>query len=94
VTGHSRHSTEVSLPRGGVLCLYSDGLVERPNVVIDENIERLRTAVTAKASEAVCVDVMRRLVGFDNLDDDVAVLVMRRLPTSQLDETNRPASQP
>jgi phosphoserine phosphatase RsbU/P len=94
VTGHSRHSTEVSLPRGGVLCLYSDGLVERPNVVIDENIERLRTAVTAQAPEAVCVDVMRQLVGFDNLEDDVAVLVMRRLPTSQLEGTNHPAPQP
>jgi phosphoserine phosphatase RsbU/P len=94
VTGHSRHTTKVSLPRGGVLCLYSDGLVERPNVVIDENIERLRTAVTAQASEAVCVDVMQQLVGFDNVEDDVAVLVMRRLPTSQLEGTNHPAPQP
>ena len=55
----------MSLPPGAVFCLYSDGLVERPSVVIDDNIEKLRKTVTAQAPESVCVDVMRRLVGFD-----------------------------
>jgi phosphoserine phosphatase RsbU/P len=77
-TGHPRHVTDVPLPPGSVLCLYSDGLVERRGVVIDDNIERLRRAVTAGAPESVCVDVMRRLVAFATPEDDVAVLVVRR----------------
>jgi serine phosphatase RsbU (regulator of sigma subunit) len=62
-----------------VLCLYSDGLVERRGVVIDDNIEKLRNTVTAQAPESVCVEVMRRLVGYTKPQDDVAVLVARRL---------------
>jgi hypothetical protein len=62
-----------------VLCLYSDGLVERRNAVIDDNIEKLRETVTAQAPESVCVDVMRRLVASATPEDDVAVLVVRRL---------------
>ena len=78
-TGRPRHSTDVPLPRGAVLCLYTDGLVERRNVVIDDSIEKLRRTVTAQTPESVCVDVMRRLVAFATPEDDVAVLVVRRL---------------
>ena len=78
-TGHPRHSINVSLRPGSVLCLYSDGLVERRGVVIDENIEKLRNTVTAQSPESVCVEVMRRLIGFTKPQDDVAVLVARRL---------------
>ena len=78
-TGHPRHSIDVPLPPGCVLCLYTDGLVERREVVIDDNIEKLRKTVTARAPESVCADVMRGLVGFATPEDDVAVLVARRL---------------
>jgi hypothetical protein len=61
------------------MCLYSDGLVERRGVVIDDNIEKLRTTVTAQAPELVCVEVMQQLIGFTSPEDDVAVLVARRL---------------
>jgi phosphoserine phosphatase RsbU/P len=81
--GRSRRCTDVQLPHGSVLCLYSDGLVERRNAVIDDNIEKLRETVTAQAPESVCVDVMRRLVAFATPEDDVAVLVVRRLATDQ-----------
>ncbi len=77
-TGRPRRTTAVSLPPGGVVCLYSDGLVERRNLVIDDNIEKLRLSVTARAPESVCVDIMQRLVGYDIPEDDVAVLVVRR----------------
>jgi sigma-B regulation protein RsbU (phosphoserine phosphatase) len=77
--GYPRHSIDVTFSSGSVLCLYSDGLIERPGVVIDDNIEKLRDTVTAKAPESVCVEVMRRLVGFTQPQDDVAVLVARRL---------------
>ena len=82
-TGHPRHNTEVPLPPGAVLCLYSDGLVERRGVVIDDNIEKLRKTVTAQAPESVCVEVMRRLIGVATPEDDVAVLVLQRLPEDE-----------
>jgi hypothetical protein len=78
-TGHPPTQVRPSLHPGAALCLYSDGLVERRGVVIDENIEKLRNTVMAQSPESVCVEVMRRLVGFTKPQDDVAVLVARRL---------------
>ena len=82
-SGRPRHSIHVPLPRGFVLCLYTDGLVERRGVVVDDNIEKLRRTVTVQASEAVCIDVMQQLVGPATPEDDVAVLVARDLATAQ-----------
>jgi serine phosphatase RsbU (regulator of sigma subunit) len=73
-----RRSTAVALPPGAVVCMYSDGLVERRNIVIDDNIEKLRRTVTANTPESVCTDIMRRLIGYEPPEDDVAVLVIRR----------------
>jgi serine phosphatase RsbU (regulator of sigma subunit) len=81
--GHPRHAVDVPLPPGAVLCLYSDGLVERRQVVVDDNIEKLRATVVPQRAESVCVDVMRRLVGPGYPEDDVAVLVVRRLPLDE-----------
>ena len=81
--GHPRHSIHVPLPPGFVLCLYTDGLVERRGIVIDDNIEKLRRTVTAQAGEAVCIDVMQQLVGPAIPEDDVAVLVARDLATAR-----------
>ncbi len=77
-TGHPRHSTDMPLRPGSVLCLYSDGLVERRDIVIDDNIEKLRNTVTAQAPESVCVEIMQRLIGVTTPQDDVALLVARR----------------
>jgi sigma-B regulation protein RsbU (phosphoserine phosphatase) len=76
--GHPRRYVEVPLTPGAVLCLYSDGLVERRDVLIDDNIEKLRTTVSSRAPESVCVDVMGRLIGVETPQDDVALLVVRR----------------
>ena len=62
-----------------MLCLYSDGLVERRAVLIDDNIEKLRKTVTLQPPESVCIEVMQRLVGLETPRDDVAVLVVRRV---------------
>jgi sigma-B regulation protein RsbU (phosphoserine phosphatase) len=77
--GHRRPEVEVPFTAGSVLCLYSDGLVERRAVLIDDNIEKLRETVTLQTPESVCVDVMRRLIGVETPQDDVALLVVRRL---------------
>jgi serine phosphatase RsbU (regulator of sigma subunit) len=73
-----RRTTAVNLPPGAVVCMYSDGLIERRNLVIDDNIEKLRRTVTANTPESVCTDIMRRLIGYEPPEDDVAVLVIRR----------------
>jgi hypothetical protein len=66
-----------------VLCLYTDGLVERRGVVVDDNIDKLRRTVTAQAPETVCIDVMQQLVGPATPEDDVAVLVARDLTSAR-----------
>jgi len=81
--GRRRRTVEVHLQPGSVLCLYSDGLVERRRAVVDDNIEKLRRTIKPTEAESICVDVMRRLVGFGNPEDDVALLVVRRVAPGQ-----------
>jgi serine phosphatase RsbU (regulator of sigma subunit) len=76
--GHRRRVTELELPEGGVLCLYTDGLVERRRVSIDVGLELLRATVTVERPERVCINIMSSLVGAETPDDDIAVLVLRR----------------
>jgi serine phosphatase RsbU (regulator of sigma subunit)/anti-sigma regulatory factor (Ser/Thr protein kinase) len=73
-----RRSTTVDLPPGAVVCLYTDGLVERRRASLDDRLTLLTTAVTARPPEEVCAAVMSRLVGRELPSDDVAVLVVRR----------------
>jgi serine phosphatase RsbU (regulator of sigma subunit)/anti-sigma regulatory factor (Ser/Thr protein kinase) len=72
-----RRTTDMPLPRGGVLCLYTDGLVERRTIPFDDRLEQLREVVTVDAPEAVCASVMRSLVGAAAPADDIALLVVR-----------------
>jgi serine phosphatase RsbU (regulator of sigma subunit) len=67
---------------GALLCFYTDGLVERPEVPLDEGLTRLCQAVTAEEPEAVCASVMAAMVGSESARDDIAVLVLRREPLS------------
>jgi phosphoserine phosphatase RsbU/P len=75
-----RQVTTVKLAHGAVLCLYTDGLVERREHPLDEGLARLCGAVVAKPPEEVCVSVMGALVGGTSARDDVALLTLRRLP--------------
>ena len=75
----SRRATTVDLPPGAVVCLYSDGLVERRGVSLDARLGRLRDAVTVRSAEDVCTTVMVQLIGDDRPTDDVALLTVRRL---------------
>ncbi|WP_285493858.1 GAF domain-containing SpoIIE family protein phosphatase [Actinomadura sp. NBRC 104425] len=73
-------TTTVTLPPGALLCLYTDGLVERRNSEIVHDLSRLRDAVYAGPPEAVCTAVMSALIGRETAEDDVALLLMRRTP--------------
>jgi phosphoserine phosphatase RsbU/P len=77
-----RRVTTVKIAHGAVLCLYTDGLVERREYPLDEGLARLCGAVTAQAPEQVCASVMGALVGSAAVRDDIALLAMRRLPPS------------
>jgi serine phosphatase RsbU (regulator of sigma subunit)/anti-sigma regulatory factor (Ser/Thr protein kinase) len=76
--GLRRRGTTVDVPPGGVLCLYTDGLVERRDRPPDVGQRRLCEAVRAGPPEQVCAVVMNQLVGADLPGDDIALLVLRR----------------
>jgi sigma-B regulation protein RsbU (phosphoserine phosphatase) len=75
-----RQVTTLKIAPGAVLCLYTDGLVERREYPLDEGLARLCGAVTAKAPEEVCASVMAALVGSVPARDDIALLTVRHLP--------------
>lgn len=77
-----RQVTTVKIAHGAVLCLYTDGLVERRELPLDEGLARLCGAVVAKPPDEVCASVMGALVGGTPARDDVALLTLRRLPQS------------
>jgi serine phosphatase RsbU (regulator of sigma subunit) len=76
-----RQITTLTVPPGAVLCLYTDGLIERPGELIDHGLTRLRHAVQATAPETVCAAVMAAMIGDEPARDDIALLVIRRTST-------------
>jgi sigma-B regulation protein RsbU (phosphoserine phosphatase) len=73
-----RTTTTVELPLGAVICFYTDGLIERRDVRLDDRISQLCDAVTTDTVEQVCIRVMARLIGVERAQDDVALLALRR----------------
>jgi serine phosphatase RsbU (regulator of sigma subunit) len=74
-----RQVTTLALAPGAVLCLFTDGLVERRYEPIDDGITLLCQTVTPGPAEGVCVAVMQALVGSQYPGDDIALLVLRRM---------------
>ncbi len=72
--------TRIEMPLGGVLLLYTDGLIERRDESLDVGLERLRSVVTAADPEEVCRRVTGALMGDWPPDDDVAILAIQRVP--------------
>lgn len=75
ITG--RRSLDVELPRGAVVVLYTDGLVERRGEDLDAGLELLRQAVEPMSPEAVCGQVMATMVGDTPATDDIALVAIR-----------------
>jgi len=75
-----RQVTTLDLVPGAVVCLYTDGLVERRGEHIDDGIARLCRAIRPEPPEDVCASAMQTLDGSQSPADDVALLVMRWLP--------------
>jgi len=80
-----RQSTLVTVPPGGFLCLYTDGLVERrPTAedssadLIEQNTARLAGALgDATDPEMSCIRALAEVVGDHVAEDDIAILVAR-----------------
>lgn len=77
--GIRRRTTTVELPPGALLCLYTDGLVERRDRSPEERLEQLRDTVVVEPAEAVCSTLLRGMLAGRAPADDVAILVARRL---------------
>lgn len=79
-TRAARRVTDIDLSPGEVLCLYTDGLVERRGRDLEEGIELLCSSVRLAPPAVVSAEVMAALVGSTVLEDDVALLVVGREP--------------
>jgi GAF domain-containing protein/anti-sigma regulatory factor (Ser/Thr protein kinase) len=74
----------VDLPAGSILVLYSDGLVERRGVSIDDGIEALVAALrdAPRDAQRLLEHVLDRLPMGAERADDIAILAARFLPVA------------
>jgi sigma-B regulation protein RsbU (phosphoserine phosphatase) len=80
--GARRQVTTLKIAPGTLLCFYTDGLIERRGLPLDDGFARLCKAVTAEPPEVACASVMAALVGTEPAQDDIALLMLRREPLS------------
>jgi sigma-B regulation protein RsbU (phosphoserine phosphatase) len=77
-----RRTVTADLPPGAMLCLYTDGLVERRGEVIDDSIAALTATLASAAAvsgpEASCAALMAAMVPQASHADDIALLIVQR----------------
>jgi serine phosphatase RsbU (regulator of sigma subunit) len=81
-----RRNTVAPFPVGSVVLLYTDGLVERRDELIDVGLQRLVRRVEGKvhpSMKELCDRVIQRLVSPDSQDDDVAIIAARLTSRAQ-----------
>ncbi|MFI9274998.1 SpoIIE family protein phosphatase [Kitasatospora sp. NPDC052896] len=81
VGGVAFESVDFTLGEGGILALYTDGLVERRGEDIDQGIDALRRTLAERGRtlEAHCDAVVSTLVR-GGTEDDIAMIMARALP--------------
>jgi serine phosphatase RsbU (regulator of sigma subunit) len=84
--GWARRATEVELQRGASLCLFTDGLVERRPTRHDPDADqiggglaRLLAALQPGSADTACNAILTELIGEEITEDDIAILVVRRV---------------
>src|SRR5262249_54025399 len=82
--GVRRRAITINLPPGGLLCFYTDGLVERRGTSLDTGFARLCELVMACPVDSLCERLMAAFVGGDVTRDDVAVLAVRRQDSGEV----------
>lgn len=81
-----RNETVVEFPEGASLCFYTDGLVERPvdahdprTRSTDRQLNIVRTHFSAADDpETACSRLVANAVGDEFVEDDIALLIVRR----------------
>jgi anti-anti-sigma factor len=77
-----RPEAVTTLPAGGTLLLYTDGLIERRGTTLDDGLARLAAAAAARPSAppvALLDGLLTELVD-GGASDDIALVAVRRLP--------------
>jgi len=84
----TRRAATVEVPVGASMCLFTDGLVERRPTAgqlahdqLGDGLTRLASALQPGDAEAACDAILDTLVGDVITEDDIALLVLRRLFT-------------
>jgi sigma-B regulation protein RsbU (phosphoserine phosphatase) len=75
-----RESATIDVPPGVLIALFTDGLVERRDVSLDERMDFLLGAVKSGPPDAACARIMAEMVGNRPANDDIALLVARHMP--------------
>ena len=66
------------LSPGQMLVLYTDGLVERPGVPLNDSVDELAQVVeSARSAEEACQLAIQELVPLERLRDDIAIVVVQ-----------------
>ncbi len=89
VKGHGGHhaadqppgnTATAELPAGGLILLYTDGLIERSGESLDDGFDRLQAVAAQCASlpvEQICAELLARMAPPSGYRDDVVVLALR-----------------
>jgi len=75
---HQPHVETAVLPAGGTALLFTDGLVEDRRILLDDNLEKLRTATVEAAGADVESFANHVMSLFGTREDDVAMVAVRR----------------
>ncbi|HXT94034.1 MAG TPA: SpoIIE family protein phosphatase [Trebonia sp.] len=75
---HEPHIETAVLPVGGSLLLFTDGLVEDRDVLLDDNLEKLRATAAAAAAADIEAFANLTMAPFGLREDDVAMIAIRR----------------
>lgn len=73
-------TARAELPPGGLILLYTDGLIERSGESLDDGFDRLQTAAAQCAGlpvERICAELLARMAPPSGYRDDVVVLALR-----------------
>jgi DNA-binding response OmpR family regulator len=77
LTHHEPHVETAVLPVGGTALLFTDGLVEDRMVLLDDNLEKLRTAAAEAAGADIEAFANHVMSIFGSREDDVAMIAVR-----------------
>jgi phosphoserine phosphatase RsbU/P len=83
---NGRRAATIDLPLGGLIALFTDGLVERRGVPVDDGLTRLLSIVDPVSAEWLCARIMAAMVGTRRATDDIALLAAYRSATPGPDE--------